>query len=89
MRQKAEKPIRLTDHAKAYRSQRGFSENEVAESIETGPWQSAEHDRFESAKEFPFDGMWNGIHYQMKKVRTIFVEENDEIVVITGYVYYY
>jgi len=31
--------------------------------------------------------VWNGVRYGTKQVRPIFVEESDEIVVVTVYVY--
>ena len=37
----------------------------------------------------PLDGVWNGTHYTTKQVRPIFVDEPDEIVVVTVYVYYF
>ena len=43
----------------------------------------------ETSKEFAFEDCWNGRFYAKKMVRPIFVEEEDEIVVITVYVYYY
>ena len=42
----------------------------------------------ECRKEFVFNDVWNSIHYQTKHVRPIFVEELEEIVVVTVYVYY-
>ncbi len=43
----------------------------------------------ETSKEFAFETCRNGRFYAKKMVRPIFVEEEDEIVVITVYVYYY
>ena len=42
----------------------------------------------ECRKVFPFDREWNGKRYASKEVRPIFVEEADEIVVVTVYTYY-
>ena len=42
----------------------------------------------ECRKVFPFDREWNGRGYASKEVRPIFVEEADEIVVVTVYTYY-
>jgi hypothetical protein len=38
---------------------------------------------------FPFGKEWNGKVYNTKQVRPIFVEEADEIVVVTVYTYYF
>lgn len=43
----------------------------------------------ECRKDYPFDSTWNGRHYATKQVRPIFVEEPDQIVVVTVYVYYF
>ncbi|MDO9131332.1 MAG: hypothetical protein Q7U34_15855 [Anaerolineales bacterium] len=62
---------------------------EQAETIQTLVWESAEHDRLQCRKDFPFGEEWNGKFYQTKQVRPIFVEEADEIVVVTVYSYYF
>lgn len=69
--------------------QRGVTEEEVVQTIYTAPWQPAERGRLECRKDFVFDSTWNGKHYQTKQVRPIFVEELDEIVVVTLYSYYF
>jgi hypothetical protein len=38
---------------------------------------------------FRFNAEWNGKSYSTKQVRPMFVEEADEIVVVTVYVYYF
>jgi len=40
-------------------------------------------------KDFPYGKQWNGVFYGTKQVRPIFVEEAEEIVVVTVYVYYF
>ena len=83
------KPIRLSRHALGYTEERGFTFDEVAEAIRSEPWQPAELGRLECRKDFPFGLLWQGRHYQTKQVRPIFVEEEDEIVVVTVYTYYF
>ena len=39
--------------------------------------------------DFPFESVWNGRRYATKRVRVIFVEEADEIVVVTVYTYFF
>ena len=67
---------------------RGFTEAEVEETIRESRWEPAELGRMECRKVFPFDREWNGRGYASKEVRPIFVEEADEIVVVTVYTYY-
>ncbi len=68
---------------------RGTNEAEVAEAIRTAKWGPAELGRLDCRMDFLFDAVWNGVHYGRKQVRPIFVDEPDEIVVVTVYVYYY
>jgi len=83
------KPIRLSGHARETMCYRGATEEEVVEAIQTAPWEPAEGGRLECRKNFTYGRDWNGKFYATKQVRPIFVEEADEIVVITVYVYYF
>ena len=83
------KPIRLSDHARRYASQRGFTLNEVEEAIRTASWGAAELGRLECRKDFGYGREWNGKVYAKKRVRPVFVEEAREIVVVTVYTYYF
>jgi hypothetical protein len=86
---KSDKPIRLSYHAKMQLSYRGAAEKEVFEAIQTSNWQPSELDRFECRKDFKFNDNWNKKYYKTKQVRPIFAEEENEIVVVTVYVYYF
>ena len=46
-------------------------------------------DRLECRKNYAYDKDWNGKLYVTKQVRPIFVDEPDEIVVVTIYSYYF
>jgi hypothetical protein len=83
------KPIRLSGHARQQLGFRGASEQEVIEAIRTTDWQPAELSRLECRKDLDFNQYWNNKYYSTKQIRPIFVEELDEIVVITVYVYYF
>ena len=82
------KPIRLSAHALSYTTKRGFTADEVDDTIRNSPWTPAELGRLECRKTFPFSREWNKQVYTRKDVRAIFVEEADEIVVVTVYTYY-
>jgi hypothetical protein len=82
------KPIRLSNHALDYREVRGFSEEEVIEVIRKGNWVSAKKNRLESKLGLSYEKEWNGKYYKTKEVKPVFVEEENEIVVITVYTYY-
>ena len=83
------KPIRLSGHALSYMDRRGFNREEVEEAVRTAPWERAELGRLECHKDFAFGRAWNGVVYATKRVRPIFVEEPEELVVVTVYTYYF
>lgn len=85
----AQKPIRLSGHAAGQLDFRGTTLEEVHEAIRTAPRGPSELGRLECRKDYPFGREWNGKRYATKQVRPIFVEEADEIVVVTIYVYYF
>ena len=82
------KPVRLSGHARARVVQRGATDDEVIETIRTTPWRVAEQGRKECQKHFSYGREWNGKMYATKRIRPRFVEEPDEILVVTVYVYY-
>ena len=83
------KPVRLSEHARQQLRSRGATEQEVIDSIRTEKWKPAELGRLECRKNFSFNAEWNRTYYTTRQVRPIFVEELDEIVVVTVYVYYF
>jgi hypothetical protein len=83
------KRIRLSHHARDYVERRGFTVAEVEQAIGESPWKAAELNRLQCRKNFPFNRDWNGKHYATKQARPVFVEQADEIVVITVYTYYF
>lgn len=85
----ADKPIRLSGHARGYLTRRGFTEAEVEQTIRANPRLPARHDRIEAMMDFRYDDDWNGLRYATKRVRVVFVSEPDEIVVITVYTYFF
>ncbi len=68
---------------------RGVSENEIVEAIRSQAWVPAELGRLECREDFPFGKEWNGKVYAVKQVRPIFVDEPQEIVVVTVYSYFF
>ncbi|MBI2466371.1 MAG: hypothetical protein HYV62_00875 [Candidatus Rokubacteria bacterium] len=66
-----------------------MTEEEVGEALRTSSWGPAELGRLECRKDYRFEAVWNGVWYRTRQVRPIFVEEADEIVVVTVYVSYF
>jgi len=83
------KPIRLSGHAKEQLLFRGATENEVIEAISTSTWGPAELGRFDCRKDFPFENIWNTKYYKIKQVRPVFVETENETIVVTVYTYFF
>jgi hypothetical protein len=83
------KPVRLSGHARQQIRFRGGPEQEILETIHGESWTPAEHNRIECRMDFPFNQVWNGKRYATKQVLPIFVEEPNEIIVVTVYVYYF
>jgi hypothetical protein len=83
------KPIRLSAHAAEQLDRRGTTREEVVETVVSSAWQPAELGRLECKKEYTYEAVWNKKYYRTKQVKPVFVEEENEIVVITVYTYYY
>jgi hypothetical protein len=83
------KNIRFSKHASGYIAKRGFTVAEVEEAIRTCAWKATELGRLDCQKDFPYGKEWNGKVYATKQVRPVFVDEPQEIVVITVYTYYF
>jgi len=79
----------MTGHALQQLRYRGTNEAEVTEAIRRAKWGRTELGRLDCRKDFTYDAIWNGAHYATKQVRPIFVDDPDEIVVVTVYVYYF
>jgi len=80
--------IRLVEHAKDRANERGASEDEVSVVLLRGQEVKVKKGRKGKELVFDYNGEWLGKHYLQKKVRVIYVEESDAIVVITVKVYY-
>ena len=80
--------IRLVAHAKERANERGASEAEISAVLLRG--QDIKVKRGRKGKELVFDynEEWLGKRYSQKKIRVIYVEENNEVVIITVKVYY-
>ncbi len=80
--------ILLTEHAKIRAKERGTSYEEIKEVLESGNELFVRHNRKAKEKIFDYNDMWLGNFYPEKKVRVIYTEEKECIVVITVIVYY-
>ena len=84
-----EKPIRLSNHAKIQCKERGVKEEEVFETIINGFREPAKKNRILCKQNFQYNDFWYDSFYHIKQVTPVFVEEENEIVVVTVYSYYF
>ena len=82
-------PIHFTAHALDSARKRGTNQEEVRSAIQGAQWRAAKLGRIEAEMEFPYNGDWNNRYYQSKTVSPVFIVENQEIIVITVYCFYY
>jgi len=62
------KPIRLSAHAMRYCEVRGFTAEEVERAIRQAPWSRAREDRLECTLDVPYNRLWNGRRYGVKRI---------------------
>lgn len=83
------KPIRLTKHAMEQCIERGATASEVKKAIREGARESAKHGREQYRFNFDYNDFWQGNFYAIKQVAAVIKEEQEEIVVITVYTFYF
>lgn len=83
------KPVRIHHHARERMEERGATEEEVIKTVRKGERFPAKFGRIGFRRNFPFDTLWRGKHYDTKQVEVYAVEEEDKIVVITVIVKYF
>ena len=83
------KPIRLTAHAAEQCVDRGATDAEVKYAIRHGGRERVKHGRWMYRHNFQFDARWQGRHYAVKQVAPVVVEEENEIVVVTVYTFFF
>jgi len=83
------KPIRFTRHAGEQCRERGAYEDEVVRAVREGAWEPAQRGRMLCRFNFPFGRTWQGKEFAIKQVAPVIVEEEDEIVIITVYTFYF
>ncbi|MDQ6610109.1 MAG: DUF4258 domain-containing protein [Bacteroidota bacterium] len=80
--------IRLEPHTLRRAKERGATEKEILETLQTGQIISAKNNRLTKSKSFSFSAEKNGKFYEEKKLEVFYTIENDEIITITVYVFF-
>jgi len=83
------KHIIFSSHAKQQMSERGVSQNEVIEAVSHGEMSFAKHGRIAYRKNFQYNDKWGNKIYHIKQVMPIIKKENNSIIVITVYAFYF
>jgi len=83
------KKIIFSQHALDQLIDRGASQEEVKAAIREGEEAPAKKGRMAFRKNFHFGSKWKDKYYEVKQVMPIIVEEGEEIIVITVYVFYF
>jgi len=83
------KKIVFSQHALDQLHDRGASKEEVTLAIKEGEEVPAKKGRRAFRKNFRFSSKWKGKHYEVKQVMPIVVEQAEEIIVVTVYVFYF
>lgn len=80
--------IKIDLHTLERAQERGASEEEIADVINTGSSFSAKYGHVGKAKTYDFRQKRHNKYYEQKKVEVIYTIEDDIIVTITVYVFY-
>jgi len=80
--------IQIDPHTLDRAKERGTSEEEIKEVINTGISIPAKYGRMGKAKTYDFNRLRHGRYYDQKKVEVFYAVEGDVIVTVTVYVFY-
>jgi len=75
--------VRLHPHAQARLVERGATETEVIDTVQSGKSFPAKFDRTKWRQNFAYNADWKGKHYATKQVEAIASNEAGDWVVIT------
>ena len=81
--------IEIHPHARERMAERGATENEVVETVETGEKFPAKFGRIGYRHNFSFDGIWNGRRYNSKQVEAYIAGKGNDLIVVTVFVKYF
>ncbi|MEJ2366514.1 MAG: DUF4258 domain-containing protein [Deltaproteobacteria bacterium] len=80
--------IQIDPHTLERSEERGATEEEIKDVIETGLAIPAKYARKGKAKVYEFNKKRLGMHYEQKRVEVFYVMEGDLAVTVTVYVFY-
>lgn len=80
--------IQIEPHTLERAEERGVSEAEIQDVLETGMAIPAKYGRKGKTKVYDFNKERHGRYYEHKRVEVLYTIENDIIVTVTVYVFY-
>jgi hypothetical protein len=80
--------IQIDPHTLSRAQERGVSENEIKDVVETGFSLPAKQGRTGKAKVYEFKKDRLGKYYEQKRIEVFYVVENDLIITVTVYAFY-
>ena len=80
--------IQIEPHTLFRANERGASEKEIIETINTGTEIEGRKGRFGKSKIFSFEKERNGEYYEEKKIEVYYLNEKEKIITVTVYVFY-
>lgn len=80
--------IQIDPHTLERAEERGASEEEIRDVVETGLTIPAKYGRLGRAKVFTFEQRRQNKYYEQKRVEVFYTVEEDVIVTVTVYVFY-
>ena len=80
--------IRIDPHTLERSEERGATEEEIRDVIETGLTIPAKHGRIGKAKVYKFKTERHCIYYEQKRVEVFYIIEENLITAVTVYVFY-
>jgi len=89
LRQRMEKPIVFTVHARQRMQERGACEGDVCQAIRSGHREEAQRGLVLHRMNLEFKREWDGRYYGVQQVAAIVAEEADRLVVVTVYTFYF
>lgn len=83
------KLVRLARHAREQCRERGATEAEVRQAVLEGQREPVKRGRYLCRLNFEFNSLWQGQKYAIKQVAPVIAEEEEELVVVTVFVFYF
>ena len=83
------KPVEFSFHARQQLIERGASQEEVVRAIREGKAENAKRGKLMYRLNVEYGKIWGDKYYRIKQVAPVVAEEDDRIVVVTVYTFFF